>query len=43
MHVNFRNLSGALAARELIKPRADNAPNQQQFNARQRLTIYSLT
>jgi hypothetical protein len=31
MHVNFRNLFGSLATRELIKPHADDAPNQQQF------------
>src|SRR5215216_7803970 len=35
MRVNFRNL--ALHSCKLVKTRADDAPNQYQFNARQRL------
>src|SRR5215204_4702239 len=42
MHVHFRRVVFALHPRELIKTRADNAPNQQQFNTRQRLPTDAL-
>src|SRR5215213_5596582 len=39
----FRDLVTALHSGELIKSRPNNTPNYNQFNARQRLAVYSLT